>query len=218
MNNHIMIIDTETIDIQKSFVYDIGIIIAEKQKDGRYKEIAGHSFIIRQVYDNRELFMTAYYANKKPLYVKSLRSRKSIKKHFGHALQFIDKMLELYKIKQVYAYNSPFDKGALNFTANFYKTRQPLQGIEWKDLQAISNQLIHSQDAYKNFCKENGFITEKGYYQMNAEKTYAYIKETPEFKEEHTGLADCRIELEILNENIKRGYKNQTWPKQFFKV
>lgn len=218
MNNHIMIIDTETIDAQKAFVYDIGILIAKKQKNGTYQEIAGHSFIIRQVYDNRELFLTAYYAKKKPLYTKALRSRKSTKKHFGHALQFIDKLLETYNIKKVYAYNSPFDKKALNFTAKFYKTRQPLQKAQWADLQAISNQLIHSQDAYKDFCKRNGFITPKGYYKMSAETTYAYIHQTPHFKEEHTGLADCRIELDILNENIRRGYKNQTWRKQFFKV
>lgn len=218
MNNHIMIIDTETIDAQKAFVYDIGVLIAQKQKSGEYREIAGHSFVIRQVYDNRELFMTAYYAKKKPLYVKALRSRKSMKKHFGHALQFIDKLIDTYKIKKVYAYNSPFDKKALNFTANFYKTRQPLKSVQWGDLQAISNKLIHSQPAYKEFCKSHNFITPKGYYKMSAETTYAYIHQTPQFKEEHTGLADCRIELDILNENIKRGYVNQTWRKQFFKV
>lgn len=219
MNNaYIMILDTETIDAQKAFVYDIGIIIAQRQENGTYQEIAGHSFVIRQVYDNKELFTTAYYSVKKPLYTKALRSRKSIKKHFGHTLTFIDKVIKDYGIKSVFAYNSPFDERALNFTAKFYKTRKPLTSIKWYDLQAISNKLIHDTNDYKAFCKKNLFITPKGYYKMSAETTYAYIHNNPKFQEEHTGLADCRIELDILNENLKRGYDFETWRKKFLKV
>ena len=62
--NKIMILDTETIGLEKCFVYDIGFIVAELQENGFYKPIVKSQFIIEQVYDNRELFETAYYNDK----------------------------------------------------------------------------------------------------------------------------------------------------------
>jgi hypothetical protein len=218
MQKNILIIDTETIGLEKPFIYDIGVVVATKTEKG-YQPLITNSFIIKQVYDNRLLFQTAYYHNKKPLYTKSMQGRKSYKRYWGHVARYIDKLVDTYNIQTVYAYNSPFDKKAVYTTSKVLKTYQPLKRVAWRDIHAISNELIHRTTAYKDYCKEVNAITPKGYYQTNAERTYQFIKGEPNFIEEHTGLADALIELDILNYCIGLGYQQRKeYRKQFIRA
>lgn len=215
MQKNILIIDTETIGLEKAFIYDIGIIIAEYSGSG-YKIILENSFIIKQVYENKLLFETAYYHNKRPLYIKSMQGRKSVKKYWGNVARYIDKLIDTYNIKSVYAYNCNFDKRAVETTSQILKTYKPLKRVAWRDIMAISNELIHDRKDYQDYCKWNNGISAKGYYQTNAEKTYQFIKGEPNFTEDHMGLQDARIELDILNECINRGYNQKTYYKKRF--
>lgn len=215
MQKNILIIDTETIGLDKPFIYDLGIVVAEHTEKG-YQIVLENSFIIKQIYDNKLLFETAYYHKKRPLYIKSMQSRKSIKKYWGHVARYIDKLITTYDIKTVYAYNSPFDKKAVETTSQILKSYQPLKRVAWRDIMAISNELIHQTKEYQDYCKWNNGITPKGYYQTNAEKTYQFIKGEPNFTEDHMGLQDARIELEILNECINRGYNQKAYYKKRF--
>lgn len=214
---NIIIIDTETIDLQKRFIYDVGFIVANLG-DEAFTTISEQSFIIKQIYDNKILFNTGYYANKRPLYVSKLKSKKSQRKHYGHTLRFIEKTLKLYSVNEVYAYNSDFDKNGFEYNSKFFKSRNPLRNKTWIDIHAIANNFIHSTEDYQNFAKQNGFVTQKGYIQTNAEVTYKYLMNDLNFQEEHTGLEDCKIELDILNECIKRGYDFRTYKKMFIKA
>jgi hypothetical protein len=218
MQKHILIIDTEAIGLEKPFIYDIGLIVAEHTEQG-YKPIITNSFVIKQIYDNQLLFQTAYYYNKKPLYTKSMQGRKSYKRYWGHVARYIDKLVAVYDIKSVYAYNSPFDKKAVETTSKILKAYQPLKRVEWRDIMAVSNELIHQTTDYKAYCERNGGITPKGYYQTNAERTYQFIKGEPNFTEQHTGLADALIELDILNHCITNGYdQTKYYRKQFIRA
>jgi hypothetical protein len=217
-NKHILVIDTETIDLKKPFIYDIGLLVAKLNDEGQYETIVQNSFIIKQVYQNKELFATAYYGNKRPKYVGLLKGKHSIQKYYGHTLQYIAKIIKDYNIKNVYAYNANFDKKAFEFMRLFYKQKDIFKNIWWNDIQAISNHFIHNENDYQKFCVENGYLTEKGNLKGSAEITYRFIKNDNEFIEDHMGLSDSLIELEILNYALTKGYDFKNYHKKFYKA
>lgn len=188
-----LIIDTETISINKPFIYDIGLIVV----DSELKVLEYHHLILSQVYDNKLLFSTAYYTEKRTEYLKRLKGKTAKKTHVGHAFRTIRSIIETYNIEEVYAYNAPFDKRAFEFTSKAFNLKNPLRDMEFIDIQVLANHNIHNTKEYKDFAKENNGITEKGFYKVNAELTGAYLLKVP-YQENHIGLDDCFIELEIL--------------------
>jgi len=215
---NILITDTETIDLNKRFIYDIGLIVASKNENGQMISKVEKQIIIKQVFDNKMLFNTAHHHKKRPLYTKSLKGRKAKRQHFGHSLRVIEKLMKDYNIQRVYAYNSPFDKRAFEFTIKYFGTRNIFKGKGWYDIHAIANNFIHNTEEYKEWCIENGNVSPKNYLRTNAEKTYAFLIGDPNYKEEHTGLEDSKIELFILNECIKRGYDFKHYRKKYIKI
>lgn len=191
-----LLLDVETIDLRKRFIYDIGYIVIDQD----FNIIEKKHFIIKQVYENPELFSTAYYSTKKKLYTSLMKGRTAKKSYLGHAFRNIRSIVKKYKIRNVYAFNSKFDEGAFDFTARFYEKENPLAMSRWIDLQAMANHYIHNTQEYKRFCIENNFITPKGFLQVNAEKTYGFITKNKDFKETHVGIQDVMIELEILKQ------------------
>jgi hypothetical protein len=217
-DNYILVVDTETIDLKKPFIYDIGLIVAKLNDKGEYESIVENSFIIRQVYQNKELFNTAYYGNKRPKYVSLLKGKHSVQKYFGHTLRYISKIIKDYNIKNIYAYNAFFDKKAFAYMIKFYKQKDVFKNLWWNDIQAISNHFIHSEVDYNKFCVLNNYTTENGNIRGTAEITYRYIKDNNAFIEDHMGLSDSRIELEILNNAIQKGYDFKNYTKKFYKA
>jgi len=71
---------------------------------------------------------------------------------------------------------------------------------------AIANNFIHLHKTYIDFAIKNDYVTNTGYIETTAEKTYRFLINDNEFIEEHTSLADCEIELDILNHCIEKGY------------
>ena len=59
-----IILDTEFVNLQKSFVYNLGYIVANENGDILKKR----DFVIEQIWHNRELFATSYYYNKRNIY------------------------------------------------------------------------------------------------------------------------------------------------------
>lgn len=211
----ILVLDTETISVDKRFIYDIGYIIAERGADGLYKPIEENQFIVDQIYYNEKLFKTAYYEQKRPLYVGLLRSRQAEVKKYGFITQIIAGDLKRNNIEAVFAYNAPFDKGAFEFTCADFGVKNPFGEKKWYDILGIANKYIHLSTDYIKFATENDFITESGYIETNAERTFAFVNQMQDFEEEHLSLSDCRIELAILNACIQNGFDQLTnFPKQ----
>lgn len=209
MNKYIMILDTETISAtEKKFVYDIGFIVA-KLEGNEYKPIEKSQMIVSNIYDNKELFQTAYYANKRIKYTNLMKGRKVEKSKIGYIMQSIAYTLKRYNIKEVYAYNSPFDKSVFDFNCEYYKLKNPFDNKKWVDILVIANHYIHNHKDYLEFVEKNNFINPSGYIQTNAEKTQAFLTNNPDYVEEHTSLQDCEIELNILNKCIDRGYHGE---------
>ena len=190
-----IVLDTETISLEKPFVYDLGYVIVNDNGD----IIAKKSYVISQVWNNKELFATAYYADKKPLYYARLKSGYSKKVGWGHAMRYLANDIKKYGITEIYAYNSKFDSRALNFMCAWYKVVNGLGGIEIQDIMNFIKPITKSQD-FVNFCETNGYMTahKTPQPQKKAETLYRYLTNNVDYEEEHTGLEDSLIELQIL--------------------
>lgn len=191
----IMVLDTETINLNKQFVYDLGYTIADA--DGNV--IAKKSYVISQVYNNKELFATGYYSNKMPLYESRLESGYSKKVGWGNAMRYLASDIKKYGITEIYAYNSTFDARAFEFMCSWYGCVNPLGATEVKDIMDFIKPITSTRE-YKEFCRSNGFMTKQKYPQpqRKAETLYRYLTDNVNYEEEHTGLEDSLIELEIL--------------------
>ena len=188
-----IIFDTETISLNKRFIYNIGYVIT----DGDGKVLLERDMVIRQVYDNKPLFATGYYADKRPLYTKYMKGRRTKKVSWGEACRIMCKDIKDYNVTDGYAYNSDFDEQAFYFTHCFFgNKRRPLDGIKVHDIMDFIP--FTTSQAYKDFCKTNGFLTKNGRCKITAETTYAFITNNPNYKEEHTALEDSKIESAIL--------------------
>ena len=190
-----IVLDTETISLEKPFVYDLGYVIVNDNGD----IIAKKSYVISQVWNNKELFATAYYADKKPLYYARLKSGYSKKVGWGHAMRYLANDIKKYGITEIYAYNSKFDSRALNFMCAWYKVVNGLGGIEIQDIMNFIKPITKSQD-FVNFCESNGYMTnhKTPQPQKKAETLYRYLTNNVDYEEEQTGLEDSLIELQIL--------------------
>ena len=206
MNEKIMILDTEVND---NFIYDFGFIIAEKNESGLYQAIAKYQFIVEQIYYNFRLFTTDYYKKKREEYTSLIKGRRAVVKKFGHITQIVSNIIKKYEITKIYAYNSPYDKAKMKYTCEDFKVKNPLETLDWYDLHAISNNFIHLHKSYIDFAIENNFINSSGFLETTAETTYQFLTKNIDFKEKHTSLADCEIELEILNICILNGFKEE---------
>lgn len=190
-----LVLDTETINLEKQFIYDLGYTIADNNGD----IIAKKSYIITQIFNNKELFATGYYANKLPLYNERLKNGYSKKVCWGNAMRYLANDIKKYGITEIYAYNSKFDTKAIAFMCSWYGVINPLGATEILDIMDFIQPITTTTD-YKNFCESNGFMTKhkKPKPQQKAETLYRYLKNNVDYEEEHTGLEDSLIELEIL--------------------
>jgi len=196
-----IIFDTETVSLNKRFIYNLGYVIT----DGDGKILLERDFIIRQIYDNKPLFATAYYAGKRPLYTKYMKARRAKKVSWGEACRVMCKDIKEFNVADGYAYNSDFDEKAFYFNHLFFQNkRRPLDGINVHDIMDFIKVFTQTA-AYKKFCKDNGFVTKHSVprAKQTAESVYAYLTANSEYKEEHTALADSRIESFILTKCLE---------------
>lgn len=110
-------------------------------------------------------------------------------------MQFI-RDIENYGITEIWAYNVAFDKSAIEDRLLGFSISK-LMGFEWYDIMKSAVHNLYLSPKYVKFCTENGFVTEKGNLKSSAESGYAYISDNENFIEEHTGLADCKVEYKL---------------------
>ena len=82
----IVVFDTETTSLEKPFVYNIGYVIYDTEEN---RKLIEHDFVVEQIWHNRELFTTAYYADKREGYVADMRARKVKMEKLGYITQFM---------------------------------------------------------------------------------------------------------------------------------
>lgn len=196
---NILILDTETIGLTSPYVYDIGYVIYDTENDLIVHE---KSYIVEQVWHNEMLFNTAYYADKRPIYISALRGKTAELKKFGHIMQKIGADIKKYNVVGIFAYNSPFDDKAIQFTCKYFGVNNPLNDLPFYDIRAYFVNAYGNSADFKRYCDAEKEYTESGNYSTTAQTAYRYITLNSNFIEQHTALSDSKIELEILKSSI----------------
>ena len=200
---NICVFDTETTSLEKPFCYNIGYVIINTDKLP-WTTLVKKDFVVEQVWHNTMLFSTAYYADKRNRYVKSMKGRNTIMDKFGYITQEMIRDFKSYGITDAYAYNSAFDEKVFDFNCDWFKCINPFDDVAVHDIRGyVCNDLIDVN--YKIFCEKNEYFTDSGNYSTTAETVYRFIYNDTSFIEEHTALSDSIIESEILEECYTRG-------------
>lgn len=190
-----MVFDTETTGLDKPFCYDLGYTIINMENGETVK--SAH-YVIEQIWHNLPLFESAYYHEKRPLYVALMRARKAQMVKWGQATQAMVRDIKAYEITDVYAYNSTFDDKVFTFNCDWYKTINPLDNVAVHDIWGYASQFITNSPEYQAFCEAHELFTKTGNYSGSAETVWKFITQNPEFEEKHMGYYDSDIESGIL--------------------
>lgn len=127
---------------------------------------------------------------------------KTIKTENGLFKHFL-KVFKDYQIKDFYAFNVAFDKGAMKRSFTPYHYELLFKDMNFHDIQTAVFYTFCNNIEYVKFCLANGYLTSKGFCKCKAETFYRYITKKIDFNEEHTALADAEIETEMLIEALK---------------
>ena len=198
---NILIFDTETTSINKPFCYNIGYVIYDLIN---HNIIEKKDYIIEQIWHNLPLFSTAYYAEKRPIYVNRMKGKKVKMEKYGYICQELARLIKKYNIEFAFAFNSSFDENVFNFNCDWFKCINPFDTVKIKDIRGFAHSFIVNNE-YKKFCEDNELFTDNGNYSTTAESVYKYITQNKNFTEEHTALSDSIIETQILLYCLQKG-------------
>lgn len=198
--NYYLTIDTETAnDLDFPMMYDLGGAVHDKLGN----VVETFSFVIYDIFCfDRELFNTAYYAEKRPQYEQDIKDGKRKIVTIFSARRYVADLCAKYDIKAIIAHNACFDYRATNYTLR-YVTKSEMRyflpyGIPLWDTLKMAQDTICKQPTYIKWCKDNGFCQKNGRPRATAEILYRYITLDEDFTEDHTGLEDVLIEKEIF--------------------
>lgn len=195
-----LVIDTETANsIEQPLPYDIGYAVCD-----RFGHIVlERSFVVAEIFlDHKEMMKSAYFAEKIPHYWEDIKNgTREIKSIFNIRKQIKEDMKK-YRIKKVGAYNMAFDKRALNNVIR-YCSKSLIRwffpfGTEFFCIWSMACQVLLNSTSYIKFALQNGLESEAGNIQTSAEACYKFLTNSVDFTEEHTGLEDVRIEIDIM--------------------
>ena len=196
----ICVFDTETTSLDLPYCYNIGYVIIDADN---WEVLARRSYVVEQVWHNLPLFSSAYYANKRPIYVASMKARKTVMDKYGYICQKMIRDFRNFEVELAFAYNSAFDEKVFNFNCDWYKCNNPFDNIPVKDIRGFVHNFIVDKK-YKKYCDEHMLYTDSGNYSTTAEAVFRYLFDD-DFNEEHTALADSEIEASILHTCVLNG-------------
>ena len=198
----IAIFDTETAGtFNKPFCYNVAYLLYDTETK---QILCKREFVVEQVWHNTMLFSTAYYENKRKIYVGRMRNRSVKMDKFGYICQQMIRDFRNYNVERAFAFNSSFDENVFEFNTDWFKCSNPFDTVPISDIRGYVHHFMITDD-FKAFCEEHKEFTESGNYSTTAETMFRYIINNTEFEEEHTALADSEIELQILLKCLENG-------------
>lgn len=210
---NILIFDTETTSLDKPFCYNDGYLIYDTEAQ---QTILKRDFVVEQIWHNLPLFQTAYYADKRPLYVSAMKGKTTRMEKWGYITQQMCRDIKNYEVSSAYAYNSPFDEKVFNYNSEWFKTINPFDNVPIYDIRGYAHSFICNTPEYEKFCEQEKLFTDAGNYSTTAEAVFRYIEQDPDFEEAHTALADAEIELKILTAAMMKGAElEKDYPVKF---
>lgn len=207
---YFIVLDCETAPCDKEveevtpvnmLAYDLGWAVTDRHGN----IYATRSYVIADIFlDEKELMKSAYYAEKIPQYWEDIKSGKRILTTFYNVHKQLLEDIETYNVSRVFAHNMRFDYGSLNNTERWltkskYRYFLPY-GVEVCDTLKMAQQVIATMPTYQRWCEENGYMTKhrKPQPRLTAEIIYRFLSGDDDFEEEHKGLDDVLIEIQIM--------------------
>ena len=121
------------IAIAKPLVYDIGWTICDRAGVIHDRK----QFLIAETFSVPAVFNTAYYAEKRPIYLEMLKKGETVIKPWNEVMEIF--MADLEKVDSVGAFNAMFDfKKAIPFTELYIKMLYSPDYFKWEEIQRNS--------------------------------------------------------------------------------
>lgn len=206
---NILVVDTETANmVAQPIPYDFGYAIVNLETK---QILLRRSFVVAEIFLDKEMMSSAYYAKKCPKYWEDIKSgKRELKRVLSIRKQILADMRD-FQVKDVYAYNMGFDKRSANngiryITGSSVRWFFPY-GTEFHCIWNMACTSILRSKWYIRYAEEHNLISEKGNLLTSAEACYKYITKNEDFAEDHTGLEDVMIETEILFKILKSRMK-----------
>lgn len=204
MRQKIMVIDTETCDLQGN-VYDVGFVVTDRT-GLIYEE--GHA-LVRETFTDAKKMMGSFYASKMFTHYAPMLDEGSIRlRPWADLVEFIRERVDFHGVTVAAAYNLGFDARALGNMGTEHGT-PPLFGEHVKDLDiwqfACETRL--ARGPYRKLALAQGWVSPKGNIKTGAEFAYRFVSGDHSFVEDHTALSDARIETEILAQCFRQKRK-----------
>ena len=209
-----LVIDIETTKPKQGektgSIFDIGFAIFSR-KDGIIGE---QGYILKE---NKDLI--PYYADRLKRYDEYLATGEYLIKPFVQIMDIIDRLCKKYNVEYVTAYNLQFDKDTyIDKLCERYGIQSPLKNLKTFCIWQGACETLGQRKSFKDFVDSNKFLKPNTNNRMSgAEIMYRYMINEPDFEEEHTGLADIRIEIELLDrilrqkKKMSKTYGNGAW-------
>jgi DNA polymerase III epsilon subunit-like protein len=200
-----IVLDTETTnDIDCPLTYDLGFAVIDKF--GKIYE--QHSFVVADIFLDKELMQSAFFADKIPMYWEQIKNGTRTLTSFYNIRKALVSVMEKYNTKIVIAHNARFDYIS-TATTQRYLTKSKYRyffpyGTEIWDTLKMSREIFKDDEKYCAFCTENNYKTANNSNRYTAEILYRYLTNDNSFIESHTGLEDVLIEKEIFVECVRR--------------
>lgn len=222
-----LVMDIETANmVEDALAYDIGYAICDRSGNIEIKR----SFVVADIFNHeKELMETAYYAKKLPLYYARIKSGETVVADLKLIRYIISQDMKRYGVKKVGAYNTYFDRTGMDRTLR-YVTKSQYRwffpyGTEFFCIWHMACQVIFTQKRFLNKAIEHDWFSPKGNIKTSAEIAYRYITKDEFFEEEHTGLSDVEIEVQIMakcfaqHKKMKKNINRFCWriPTKFHK-
>ena len=136
---NLVVFDTETTALEKCYCYNVGYVIYDTDLQS---VVLKREYVVEQVWHNLPLFATAYYANKRPLYVSRMKAKKIKLEKFGYVCQQMIRDFKNYDVACAYAYNSSFDEKVFNFNCDWFKCINPFETLPIYDIRGNVHKVI----------------------------------------------------------------------------
>lgn len=231
--HYAVILDTEYIVTDNDWmVYDIGLVVMDTSTGEIIKSMG---FLIDDTLrEYREMFkldsylkgdekIPCYYKQNTEFYLDNMDSRYN-RVPFQTAMTCVEAILIQHKIKAPYAFCGAVDIKALNDTGSKFNVDVPLNieilsvtpkrtkvWIEKRydvfDLYPACKEVLLTTAAYKQWCFDYRYLTEKNNPSCTAESVFSWITKNPTHKEMHNGLQDAIEEATITMWVLNNGYK-----------
>ena len=205
MTEKFIVLDTETTnDIDCPLTYDVGFAVIDKIGTVYEK----HSFVVADVFLDKELMASAFFADKIPMYWEQIKNGERTLTSFYNIRKCLVDVMVKYNIDTVIAHNARFDYISTATTQRYltkskYRYFFPYGTKIWDTLK-MAREVFKDDENYCAFCTENDYKTANNSNRYTAEILYRYLTNDNSFIESHTGLEDVLIEKEIFVECVRR--------------